>query len=221
MAQHTLSVFDLTGKEAGSIELNPAVFGVTPNKNLIHQAIVALLANSRSAIAHTKDRGEVAGSNRKPWRQKGTGNARHGSSQSPIWSGGGITFGPRNTRNFSVRLPQKMRQGAMKSALSMKLADGAIVVVDSLDKLGGKTKEWTAAASQLPINGRSVVIVDSELRDNAKRSINNVPKHTYVSVDSLTIFDATRAQTLIMTKDAVESLTKRLTKTEAVTAEAA
>ena len=132
MAQFTLPIYTLAGKSDKTITLSETIFGVPFNADLLHQAVVGFLANRRATTAHTKDRSEVRGGGRKPWRQKGTGNARQSSTRSPIWRGGGITFGPRAERNYSVRLPQKMRQGALKVALSDKLANENLIIIDSV-----------------------------------------------------------------------------------------
>lgn len=207
--QLLLPIYNLEGKSVGTVELNPTVFGVTLNPTLLHQAIVAYLANRRATTAHTKDRGEVAGSNKKPWRQKGTGHARHGSSRSPIWRGGGTTFGPKADRNYTLRLPQKMRQAAMKMVLSDKVAKESLIIVDSLSDLDGKTKSWVAAAKQLPKADAKVLVVGVTKEESAERAMRNVPTIKYVGLDGLNIFDISRHGAVIMTKDAVEGVTSR------------
>lgn len=128
--EHT--IYNKEGKEVGSITLPESVFGVRWNPDLVHQVVVSMQANARTPVAHTKDRSDVSGGGRKPWRQKGTGRARHGSRRSPIWIGGGVTFGPRNDRDFTKRINKKMRSKALYSALSKKLADGEVLFVDDL-----------------------------------------------------------------------------------------
>ena len=125
-----IKIYNQNAEAAGEMELSPKVFGVKVNHDLIHQAVVTQMANERQVIAHTKDRSEVRGGGRKPWAQKGTGRARHGSSRSPIWIGGGVTFGPRNDRNFKMRLNRKMKQNAMLMALSDKAAGDNFIVFD-------------------------------------------------------------------------------------------
>lgn len=210
MAKLTLPIFDLTGKETSTIELDEAVFGVPTNSTLLHQAVVAFLANKRAATASTKDRSQVAGTNRKPWKQKGTGNARAGSARSPLWRGGGITFGPNSDRNYGQRMPQKMKQGAMKVALSRKVSDDNFVVLDSLDALDGKTKTWITAASKLPKSESKKLIVGLAKNDVTDRSIRNVPGVKYVSLEGLTIYDVTRYPVIMIAHDAVTALEKRL-----------
>jgi large subunit ribosomal protein L4 len=218
MADITLSKFDLTGKSNGTITLDPTVFGVTAHANLIHQVVVTQLANSRSAIAHVKDRGEVSGGGKKPWRQKGTGNARAGSSRSPLWRGGGITFGPSNERNFSKRLPQKMRQLAFKAALSDKVANKHLIVVTSLDDLKGKTKDWMNAYRQLPEAIDGALVISRDRQPLADRAIRNVSTHQYTSAQHAKLYDVMRHTTLVLTEDAVAALTEQLSAKTSVAA---
>jgi large subunit ribosomal protein L4 len=136
-----LPVYNLKAEKTKEAELNPAVFGVKVKESLVHQVMVAQMANSRVAIAHTKTKGEVRGGGKKPWKQKGTGRARHGSSRSPIWVGGGITFGPRSNRNFSLKINKKMKTKALFMCLSDKLNEKLLVIIDKLSLTDGKTKE--------------------------------------------------------------------------------
>jgi len=134
------NIYNQKAEPVGEIELADKVFGMPANKNLVHQAVVAQMANSRQVLAHTKDRSEVRGGGKKPWRQKGTGRARAGSNRSPIWKGGGVTFGPRKNRNFSKKINKKMRKKAVLMALSDKVANGNLLVIEKLDIDGYKTK---------------------------------------------------------------------------------
>lgn len=135
-------VHNQTGEVVKEIKLNPAIFEVKINEPLIHQVAVAQMSNARVAIAHTKNKGEVRGGGKKPWRQKGTGRARHGSIRSPLWKGGGVTFGPRNTRNFSQKINKKMKKAALFSCLSDKAQQNALVLLDKLELAEVKTKEF-------------------------------------------------------------------------------
>jgi len=138
-------VYDHKGKEVREIDLPENIFGLTWNSDLVHQVVVGMQSNARANTAHTKDRSEVRGGGRKPWRQKGTGQARHGSKRSPIWAGGGVTFGPRNDRNYDKKINVKMRRKALLVALSQKLRGGQILFVDGFDAATGKTKDMKAA----------------------------------------------------------------------------
>ena len=134
-------VYNVKGEKAGTVKLPERVFGAAWNSNLVHQVVVSEEANRRVPVAHSKDRGEVRGGGRKPWRQKGTGRARHGSIRSPLWRGGGVTFGPRNDKVFKRKVNRKMRQGALYSTLSRKLKEGEILFIDSLSIPSPRTKE--------------------------------------------------------------------------------
>lgn len=134
-------IYNIQGKEAGSITLPESIFGLPWNADLVHQAVVTMQANARGNVAHTKDRGEVRGGGKKPWAQKGTGRARHGSSRSPIWKGGGVTHGPRNEKIFAMKMNRQARQKALLVALSRKYKDGEILFVDSLEMQAPKTSQ--------------------------------------------------------------------------------
>jgi large subunit ribosomal protein L4 len=137
-------IYSKEGKETGSLVLSDAVFGVAWNPTLVHEVVVGMQANARANTAHTKDRSEVRGGGKKPWKQKGTGRARHGSNRSPIWTGGGVTFGPRNERDYSVKINKKVKAKALASVLSKKLVDQEVIFIDSLTMGGPKTKEAKA-----------------------------------------------------------------------------
>lgn len=142
-------IYNQAGEEVGSQELSEEIFGVKPRESVVHQVVVAMLANRRQVLAHTKDRGEVRGGGRKPWRQKGTGRARHGSIRSPLWVGGGITFGPTKERNFKQKINDKMRRKAIFMCLSDRVQDGKLVLLDKMSVMEGKTKEMVGLVNKL------------------------------------------------------------------------
>jgi large subunit ribosomal protein L4 len=142
-------IYSREGKETGSVNLPEAVFGVAWNPDLVHEVVVGMQSNARAGTAHTKDRSEVRGGGKKPWRQKGTGRARHGSRRSPIWTGGGVTFGPRSEKDYSVKLNKKVKSKALASVLSKKFADNELLFVDSLKMDEPKTKEAKAIVAAL------------------------------------------------------------------------
>src|SRR3989338_5627406 len=146
-----VNLYNKTGQTVGEINLDPALFEVKADKALVHEAVVAQMANSRVVLAHTKDRGEVRGGGKKPWKQKGTGRARHGSRRSPIWIGGGITFGPNAWRNFALKINRRARRKALFMALSDKVASQAFVVVDALTVAQPKTREVASMLQALPL----------------------------------------------------------------------
>lgn len=176
------NVYTTEGAKAGTVELPDAVFGVSWNDALVHQVVVSMEANARTPVAHAKDRSEVSGGGRKPWRQKGTGRARHGSIRSPIWRGGGVTHGPRNVKRFEKSVNRKMRTKALYTVLSQKLRDGEILFVDSLPLSEPKTaaakKVISALASiagyeQLGTKKRNTALIAMERDENAMKSFRN------------------------------------------------
>ncbi len=173
--------YDNKGKEDGTLEVPELIFGLPWNSDLVHQVVESMQSNTRENNAHTKNRGEVSGGGKKPWRQKGTGRARHGSIRSPIWVGGGVTFGPRNTRNYNKKINKKMGDLALRTILSQKLRDGEVVFVDSLG-IGASTKNTSSILKALSKTfpkidyrmGRRVYIATSEKNDNAIKSVRNI-----------------------------------------------
>lgn len=201
------------------MELSSKVFGLKVNDALIHQAAVTQMANERQVIAHTKDRSEVRGGGRKPWRQKGTGRARHGSSRSPIWIGGGVTFGPRNDRNFKKRINKKMKQNALLMVLSDRAAGDSFIVLDKLAATEFKTKVFNKI-----INGfedkifktenakRSFLIIIDQGDEKLNYSARNLTGIKLINVDNINIIDLLKYRNLILNKAAVEKLTERYGK---------
>src|SRR5690554_5249815 len=162
-------VLNMAGEQVGEVELSDAVFAAPINRGLMHQALVRQLANARAGTHKTKTRSEVRGGGRKPWRQKGTGRARHGSIRSPVWVGGGTVFGP-HPRSYRQKMPKKMRQAALRSALSVKAGSGQIIVVDDLSMEAPKTKEMVRVLTSLGIDGQSALILLPERDMPVERS---------------------------------------------------
>ena len=200
----TVKIYNMLGKEAGEMELSADIFGVEPNAAVLHSAVVNYLANQRQGTQSTKTRTEVSGGGRKPWRQKGTGHARQGSIRAPQWTHGGIALGPK-PRSYNYVLPKKMRRLALKSALSSKVADGALLVLDELKLDEIKTK--TVAAMLTALNAdRKVLLVLPEKNDVAVKSARNIPGVKTALVNTINTYDILNADTLIVVKDAVAKI---------------
>lgn len=187
--------------------LNEAIFGVRTRPHLLHQAVVMQLANRRSGDAATKTKGFVSGGGKKPWRQKGTGRARAGSIRSPIWVGGGTTFGPQ-PRDYSYRMPRTARREALLSALSLKNRDGKVIVVDKFEIDIIKTKLMVKALTELSVDSALIVIAQSDVK--LERSARNLPKVKVLRVAGLNVYDLLRYEHLILTEAALKLLEERL-----------
>lgn len=207
MAQ--ISVYNEQGKEQGTIELADAVFAVPVKNDVVHQVYVALESNARERLAHVKDRSEVRGGGKKPWKQKGTGRARHGSTRSPIWSGGGVTFGPTNERNFKKQINKKMSRLAMRMCVSGKVADGGLIVVTGLPATG-KTKDIHALRNKLPGAGKTTLILGGADYVLLGREVRNIPNIHVQRVDDVNVADMLHHQYIVATEDAVRTLELRL-----------
>jgi large subunit ribosomal protein L4 len=203
-----VDVRDMAGKVLRQLELDERVFGLEPNMAIMHQAVVAQLANQRKGTHSTKTRGEVAGGGKKPWRQKGTGRARQGSTRAPHWRGGGITFGPK-PRSYHQDLPRKMRRLALRSALSAKLRDGEVVVIDNFALPAPKTREMSAALTTIGATGSALVVL-SGADEPIKRAAANLPKVRTVAPGSTNLLDVLNHQWLVLTVDAIDALTRTL-----------
>jgi large subunit ribosomal protein L4 len=187
--------------------LNEAIFGAKTRPHLLHQAVVMQLANRRAGSAATKTKGFVSGGGKKPWRQKGTGRARAGSIRSPIWVGGGTTFGPQ-PRDYSYRMPRSARREALLSALSLKNREGKIIVVDKFELDEIKTKLMIKALAELKVDNALVVIAQSDVK--IERSARNLPKVKVLRVEGLNVYDLLRYEHLILTEGALKRLEERL-----------
>lgn len=204
-----IAVYNSEGKEVRTLDL-PAFFGMTPKAAVLHQVYVAEMANRRTVLAHTKNRGEVRGGGKKPWRQKGTGRARHGSIRSPIWRHGGVTFGPRSNRNFEQKINKKMKNAAVRMALAGKCADGQLVVVETFGLSEPKTKLYAAFLNKLPSKGRTTLVMPKVMDRTITRSMRNIPKTDIMPVGSLNVVELLHHQFVITTPEAIETLAKRL-----------
>ncbi|WP_342526902.1 50S ribosomal protein L4 [Chryseomicrobium sp. FSL W7-1435] len=199
-----VKVLNLTGSEVGEIELNDSVFGIEPNEAVLFEAIIAQRASLRQGNHKVKGRSEVAGGGRKPWRQKGTGRARQGSIRSPQWRGGGIVFGPV-PRSYSYKLPKKVRRLALLSALSSKVREESLVVVDALTFDAPKTKDFIQVLKDLSI-AKKALVVTADLDENVALSARNIAGITVVSASGINVLDLVGHDQLIMTKAAVEKV---------------
>ena len=199
-----VALFNQSGSKVGDIELNDAIFGIEPNQHVLFEAVVMQRASLRQGTHKTKIRSEVAGGGRKPWRQKGTGRARQGSIRSPQWRGGGTVFGPV-PRSYSYKLPKKVRRLALKSALSTKVLEENILVLESLAFETPKTKDFKAVLNGLSVDSKAL-IVTANLEENVALSARNIPGVTVVTASGINVLDVLNHDKLIMTKAAVEKV---------------
>ncbi len=210
MAQ--VKVYNQTGKEVETLELADAVFGVDVNPTVVHEVVVAAQANARQVLAHTKGRSEVRGGGKKPWRQKGTGRARHGSIRSPLWRGGGITFGPTKERNFAKRTNKKVKKAAMRMVLSDRVAQGNLIVIDELAFEQVKTAAFAKMKNALPCGYRRAVVVTDQKSPEVLRMTNNLQDVDTTFVGELGVLDVVNHPCMIVSKKAVQALEAKYTK---------
>lgn len=199
-----VALYNQSGSKVGEIELNDSVFGIEPNKNVLFEAIVMQRASLRQGTHKVKNRSEVSGGGRKPWRQKGTGRARQGSIRSPQWRGGGTVFGPV-PRSYSYKLPKKVRRLAIKSALSTKVLEDNILVLENLSFDTPKTKEFVNVLKNLSVDSKALVVT-AELNENVELSARNIPGVTVVEANGINVLDVVGHEKLIITKDAVQKV---------------
>lgn len=204
-----VSVYNLQRENVGELDLNDTVFGAEVNESLMHDVLKAQLASKRAGSANTKVRSEVSGSARKVYRQKGTGNARHGSVRASLYVGGGKAHGPK-PRSFAYRPPRKMRLGALRSALSLKLKEGNLTVVENFDLQEFKTKGVVAALKTLQVTG--TLIVDAKDNEKLRLSVRNLPQSQFLPPEGVNLYDLLRHEHVVLTKDAVSALTTRFQK---------
>jgi large subunit ribosomal protein L4 len=206
-----ISIKDISGKSQGELEVKFPVIENAKGTQAVHDAVVAYQAAQRSGTACTKTVGEVAGSNKKPWRQKGTGRARAGSFRSPLWAGGGVVFGPK-PRDFSKKVSKKTRALALRKALSARLQAGDVVVVDALNLTSAKTQDFVKVIDALNLDGTTLVVSNGEENLNLTRASRNVPYVEITTSDTLNTYDILRPDKLLFTKSAFEKVEARLTK---------
>ncbi|MCF6276815.1 MAG: 50S ribosomal protein L4 [Candidatus Magasanikbacteria bacterium] len=204
-----VSVYNNKGEQAGELSLNDAIFGLTPKEGLVQQVYLAQRANAREAWADTKDRSEVRGGGRKPWKQKGTGRARHGSNRSPIWTGGGVTFGPLSARNFKQKINKKMKRKATVMALSNKVILDKFIVLEDFAPIS-KTKDMLNLLSKMPGFGRTMLFISADLNRDIILSTRNIKKVDVQRAIDVNIVDLMHHQYIVTTKAGVEALEKRL-----------
>lgn len=214
-----IKIYNTKAEAVGEIELADKVFGVKINETLVHQALVTQLANERQVLAHTKDRSEVRGGGKKPWRQKGTGRARAGSSRSPIWIGGGVTFGPLKNRNFSKKINKKMRQKALCMVLSDRTATNNMTVLENIDLTEYKTKAFNEIlknienkilpkAEDKKIIKRSILLINDHKDDKVKYSARNLTGIKLINLNNINIVDLLKYKNLVITEEVAKKLQK-------------
>lgn len=202
----------MTGEVVGEQKLNDKLFAVTPKSDVVHQVVVAQQANARVAIAHTKTKGEVRGGGRKPWKQKGTGRARTGSIRNPQWRGGGVVFGPRSNRNFTLKVNQQMKRTALAMVLSDKVAEDKFIVVDQITMSAGKTKQLKAMMTSLPCGKSKALLCLGAIDLNVLRAAQNIPSTYVLAPDSLNIVDLLKCQYVVVDQAGLKKIEKTFVK---------
>lgn len=203
------AIYTLAGREKEKIILPRRIFGLSLNRDLLEQARLAVLANQRRPVAHTKDRSEVRGGGRKPWRQKGTGRARHGSIRSPIWKGGGVTHGPRKEKKYSQKLNAKMSHRALAVALSERFRQGRVKLLEDFNFTGRKTKDFIELVKKIESDQGNLLLVLSAPERSLSQSSRNVPGIKVIPAAGLNVLDVLRFGQLVITKGAVEYLAQK------------
>lgn len=206
-----ISVYNLDGKEIKKMEISEEVFGLSKNDDLVHQVAVSMMANKRQVLAHTKTRGERAGSGKKPWKQKGTGRARVGSVRTPVWKKGGIAFGPRSERNFKKKINKKMNARAVAVVLSGKMRENEIYAVDKLEIENKKTKEFAKIFENLKIKGKTLAVFGQKEKDLriVSRNIKNCEN---ILIEQLNVLDMLNNKYLLISENSIKELEKKYNK---------
>lgn len=205
-------VYNQEGKEVGQTLLPKEIFGVSINPDLVHQVVISQIANRRKVIAHTKNRAEVRGGGRKPWRQKGTGRARAGSIRSPLWKGGGVTFGPTKERVFKKKIPKKMRRKALFMVLSEKVKNNLLILLEKLKIEKVKTKEISEILKKLPCKEKSVLITLSKYDKNIILAARNLPNVQTIEARNLNALDLLSFKYLLMPKETIKAIKETFVK---------
>lgn len=198
-----IDLIKFNGEKAGTVELSDKIFAVKPNSNLTEQAVRVQLSNARAGTAHTKIRSEVRGGGKKPWKQKGTGNARAGSNRSPLWIGGGVTFGPRKDQNWHKLLPKKMLKSAIFSVLSDKLKEKNLLIIDKLELSKISTKSASDFLQHMPIKEGTILLIIAKSDMNIELSFRNLSYVKVLAANSLNVYDALKHDYIIMSQDAL------------------
>ena len=198
-----VSVYNIEGSQVGEIELNDSVFGVEVNEHLVHMAVVAQLAAKRQGTQSAKTRSEVSGGGKKPWRQKGTGHARQGSTRAPQWTGGGVVFAPK-PRVYTINMNKKERRLAMKSALTSRVNENKLIVLDSLNLEEAKTKKFKAVMDNLKVS--KALVVMAEKNENVILAARNIPSVKTALTNTINVYDILKYDTMVVTKDAVNAI---------------
>ena len=204
-----VNVYNAKGEQSKTIDLSEAVFALPLNNSLVHQVYLAIRANLRLPWADTKDKGEVRGGGKKPWKQKGTGRARHGSIRSPIWKGGGVTFGPLTDRSYKQKINKKMSRRAVAMSLSEKVRSGEIIILDDLIS-SGKTKEMAALRKALPGMGKTTLFLVPEMKAEITNAIKNLPQSEIKKAMDVNVMDLMHNKFIIATEQSMRILEKRL-----------
>lgn len=203
----SISIYNQEGKAVGELALNEALFGIKPNKSLVHEVMVAQRNNARRAIANTKTKGEVSGGGKKPWKQKGTGRARQGSIRSPQWVGGGIAFGPLAERNFSQKVNKKAKRTALLMALSDKVIDKKMIAIESIKTDLPKTKLFAEMVKKLPLE-RTTLLVTAASNPSLLRMVRNIQNVKLVTANSVSLNDVLKYRSIAFLTDAVAAFEK-------------
>ena len=207
------NVYNMKGEKQRELDLPEAVFSVETELSIIQEIVVAFEANQRQQFAHTKDRGDVRGGGKKPWRQKGTGRARHGSIRSPLWVGGGVTFGPRNNRNFKKKVNKKVARKALKMVLSDRAAHGVVSLIDTFDLKEGKTKTCAQLIKSVGAEkAKRVLFVTHGVNKDVVRCARNLPNTSVTTAADLNAYTAIKNKAIVLEEGCLELLVKRLSK---------